>query len=152
MRVLFDAPVLLAHARPDHEMHRLARQAVTTAAARAAAIMAPDAVLLGVVRLATRSRAFAVPSSAGAAFAYVRFFRSHPAFIPITADEATFGHQERLLADAGSSANEIVDTYLAALAIENSATLVSFDRGFSRFPGLAWIDPADPAGLAMLTG
>ena len=42
--------------------------------------------------------------------------------------------------------------YLASLAIEHSATPVSFDRGFSRFPGLAWIDPADRAGLAMLTG
>jgi len=32
----------------------------------------------------------------------------------------------------------VTDAYLAALAIETGATLVSADRDFGRFPGLRW--------------
>jgi toxin-antitoxin system PIN domain toxin len=38
--------------------------------------------------------------------------------------------------------NDINDAWLAALAIEHRATLVSTDQGFSRFQGLSWINPA----------
>lgn len=152
MRLLLDVAVLLADARPDHESHRTAHRVVSHSLLHAESVIVPDAVLLAVVRLATRSRAFVSPSSSEAAIAYVQTLRRHPAFVPVVSTPSTFDRQLRLLAHAGSSANEIADTYLAALAIEHSATLVSFDRGFSRFPGLAWIDPADPAGLAMLTG
>ena len=37
----------------------------------------------------------------------------------------------------------VSDAVLAALAIENGATLASTDRDFSRFPGLKWINPLD---------
>ena len=33
------------------------------------------------------------------------------------------------------------DVWLAALAMEQRATLVSTDRGFGRFTGLDWLDP-----------
>ena len=36
---------------------------------------------------------------------------------------------------------DINDVWLATLAIEHRATLVSTDQGFSRFPGLSWINP-----------
>ncbi|MCA9413102.1 MAG: PIN domain-containing protein, partial [Candidatus Omnitrophica bacterium] len=37
--------------------------------------------------------------------------------------------------------NDMNDAWLAALAIENRATLVSVDRGFARFSRLDWLDP-----------
>jgi toxin-antitoxin system PIN domain toxin len=37
----------------------------------------------------------------------------------------------------------VSDAVLAALAIENGATLASTDRDFSRFPGLKWVNPLD---------
>jgi len=39
--------------------------------------------------------------------------------------------------------NDINDAWLAVLAIEHRATLVSTDRGFARFPGLRWLNPLD---------
>ncbi|HEY5793127.1 MAG TPA: TA system VapC family ribonuclease toxin [Chthoniobacterales bacterium] len=48
----------------------------------------------------------------------------------------------RLLKDLGLAGNEINDVWLAALCLENDATLVSTDQGFSRFPGLKWLNPA----------
>lgn len=150
MRVLFDVAVLVAHARGDHRDHACARRAVALATAHAEAILAPDAVLLAVIRVTTRSGAFAQPSSQASAFAYVTFLRSHPAFVAVSATAATLARQQPLLQHAGPSPNEIVDTYLAALAIEHGATVVSLDRGFARFPGVAWIDPADPLALDAL--
>jgi toxin-antitoxin system PIN domain toxin len=40
------------------------------------------------------------------------------------------------------SGNDINDAWLAALAIESGATLISLDQGFSRFPKLSWFNPA----------
>lgn len=38
--------------------------------------------------------------------------------------------------------NDINDAWLAVLAQEHHATLVSLDRGFARFPNLDWLDPS----------
>ena len=38
--------------------------------------------------------------------------------------------------------NLVTDAYLAALAIEKGAELITSDRDFSRFPGLKWQAPA----------
>lgn len=48
----------------------------------------------------------------------------------------------RLIRDLSLSGNDINDAWLAALAIERGAILASLDEGFSRFPGLSWINPA----------
>jgi predicted nucleic acid-binding protein len=37
---------------------------------------------------------------------------------------------------SGISGPDITDAYLAAFALENDATFVTFDRGFQRFTGL----------------
>ena len=39
--------------------------------------------------------------------------------------------------------NDINDAFLAALAFEYDATLVTADKGFSRFPGLRVLNPTD---------
>ncbi|MBS0659116.1 MAG: PIN domain-containing protein [Verrucomicrobia bacterium] len=48
----------------------------------------------------------------------------------------------RFVMDLQLVGNDLNDAWLAALAVEHRATLVSSDHGFSRFPGLAWLDPA----------
>lgn len=47
----------------------------------------------------------------------------------------------RICRDAGARGSLIADAYLAALAIESGSELVTTDRDFSRFPGLAWRHP-----------
>ncbi|MEI8037583.1 MAG: TA system VapC family ribonuclease toxin [Verrucomicrobiota bacterium] len=39
--------------------------------------------------------------------------------------------------------NDVNDAWLAALAIEHRATLVSTDQGFARFAGLKWCNPVN---------
>lgn len=41
-----------------------------------------------------------------------------------------------LLREAGTGANLVPDAHLATLAVEHTATIVSWDRDFERFPGV----------------
>jgi predicted nucleic acid-binding protein len=50
--------------------------------------------------------------------------------------------KQKLIADLSLSGNDLNDAWLAALALEHGAILVSTDEGFARFPGLAWQNPA----------
>jgi predicted nucleic acid-binding protein len=45
-----------------------------------------------------------------------------------------------LLGDGGQLVN---DAHLAALALENDATIVSFDRDFARFQGVRFLPPGE---------
>lgn len=47
----------------------------------------------------------------------------------------------RLITDLAPLGNDANDAWLAALAVDHRATLVSTDSGFSRFPGLKWLGP-----------
>jgi hypothetical protein len=42
--------------------------------------------------------------------------------------------------------NDINDAWLAAMAIEHRAILVSTDTGFAKFSGLTWLNPLHDAG------
>ncbi len=46
----------------------------------------------------------------------------------------------QLLADTGQGGNLVMDAHLAALAMSHRAAVASFDRDFSKFSGLQWID------------
>jgi toxin-antitoxin system PIN domain toxin len=50
----------------------------------------------------------------------------------------------QLIRARGKIGNDLNDAWLAALAIEHNATLVSADGGFARFPGLLWSNPFKP--------
>lgn len=50
---------------------------------------------------------------------------------------------ERLITRGQASGPMVTDAVLAAIAIEQGATLASTDRDFSRFPGLDWLNPLE---------
>ncbi len=53
---------------------------------------------------------------------------------------------EELITGLTLGGNDVNDAWLAALALEQGATLVSADRGFSRFARLLWHDPFASGG------
>ena len=53
---------------------------------------------------------------------------------------------ERLATEAKATGPLLSDAVLAAIAIENGATLASTDRDFARFEGLRWINPLAAPG------
>ena len=44
--------------------------------------------------------------------------------------------------DGGITGNVVPDAHLAAVALTYGCRLATADRGFARFPGLDWFDPA----------
>ncbi|ADV80913.1 TA system VapC family ribonuclease toxin [Terriglobus saanensis] len=60
--------------------------------------------------------------------------------IAITGNEH-WNYLRQTLTDGQARSSLVTDSHLAALAIENGATLCSVDRDFARFPGLRWVDP-----------
>lgn len=59
----------------------------------------------------------------------------------LTAGARHAGILSGFIHDLKLTGNDVNDAWLAALAIEHRAILVSTDSGFSRFHGLAWMNP-----------
>ena len=93
-------------------------------------------VLLGFVRLTTKTALFPSPLSVEDAMEQVEQWLAAPAAVIL---EPTTNHVRilrQLLEGAGTGGNLVSDAHLAALAIEHRADVVSFDRDFARFPGV----------------
>ncbi|GIW20575.1 MAG: hypothetical protein KatS3mg065_0871 [Chloroflexota bacterium] len=102
-----------------------------------------DLVLSGFVRVVTHPRVFDPPESADAAFAFADAVRAQPAAIRVAPGVRHWSIFTKLCRAAGVRGNLVPDAYLAALAIEIGAELISTDRDFARFPGLRWRHPLE---------
>jgi toxin-antitoxin system PIN domain toxin len=100
-----------------------------------------DLVLSGFVRVVTHPRVFDPPDPVAAALEFADAVRRHPAALPVTPGERHWAIFGSLCRASDAKGNLVPDAYLAALAIELGAELVTADRDFSRFPGLRWRHP-----------
>ena len=92
--------------------------------------------LLGFIRISTNPRAVATPMSPRAAFEVVEQWLGAPAAMVLDPGQEHVSVLRRLVELTGTAGNLTTDAHLAALAIENGATLATFDGDFHRFPGL----------------
>lgn len=112
----------------------------------------PPVVLFGFVRIATHSRVFHHPMSAGEAAGHVRSWLGQPCAQVL---ESAADHVEQvltLLDGIGTAANLVTDAQIAALAIEHDAVLHTADADFLRFPGLRWFNPFTGRASSKLRG
>jgi uncharacterized protein len=116
------------------------QHAVAGAALKAAYVEAPVALawpaLLGFVRLATRTGILPRPLSVEQAMDVVKTWADHPNGVIVHPGAAHASLLRRLLIGVGRGGPIVSDAHLAALAIENGATLMTFDRDFGQFAGL----------------
>jgi toxin-antitoxin system PIN domain toxin len=106
-------------------------------------IALPFEVVTGFMRVVTDRRIFQVPATPTAATAFIDDLIAHPrVLIPVDAMQRYSGTR-RLIHDLGLAGQDVPDAALAALALDLGASMVTSDRGFRRFPGLAVIDPAN---------
>jgi predicted nucleic acid-binding protein len=75
------------------------------------------------------------------AFAFVDSLLGHPNALLLNPGRDHLSLFEGLCRGADARGDLVTDAYLAALAIETGAVLVSADRDFARFPGLRWSQP-----------
>ncbi len=135
--LLPDVNVLLAGFRGDHVHHEPARAFLETARAGSATLGLSDVALSALIRLATNPGVFARPDRVADVLAYIEVLCESPGQILL----AGVDHWPRFAAlcrDVQLRGNLVPDAYLAALALEQRAELVTFDRGFGRYPGLRW--------------
>lgn len=100
-----------------------------------------EEVLASMIRIATNARIYQVPSSVADAVAFADALLAAPRAVMVRPARRHWALFTALLTDLGLRANDVPDAFLAALALEHEAQLVTRDRGFRRFPGLRVLDP-----------
>lgn len=100
-----------------------------------------ELVLSRFLRIVTHPRGMTTPAPIASALAFAEALRSQPNAVPLAPGPRNWGIFERLCRDANATGNLVPDAYLAALAIEHGAELITTDRDFARFPGLRWRTP-----------
>ena len=139
--ILPDVNVLVYAARddvPDCARYRAWLEG-TLAGPEPVAIASP--VLAGFLRVVTNPRIFARPSSLDDALRFVDAVLAAPATVVPAQSERLVGTLAEVCRLAGATADRVPDAYLAAIALDLDAELVTADRGFARFAGLRWRHP-----------
>jgi uncharacterized protein len=143
---LLDANILLYAYDSSSSHHEICRAWLESAFNAEEMIALPWQTILAFVRISTNSRAVKNPLSGANACAIVDTWLERPNVIVINAAERFWNILRQQILDAQVSGPLVTDAALAALAMEQGATLCSTDRDFRRFQGLKLFDPLQPTG------
>ena len=140
--ILVDANILLYAYQPRSEKHERCRAWVAEAFSGSEPVCLSWFTLLAFIRISTSPRIFEQPLRPAEAVTVVSAWLQRPSVSVIEAGERCWEIFRQLLVEGQVSGPLVMDAFLAALAIENGATLVTTDRDFARFPKLKLLDPA----------
>jgi len=138
---ILDVNLLLYAVNSDSPRHDAARVWLEKALNSEETIGLPWAVILGFLRIATNSRAFASALKAPAALETVDEWLTLENVRLVREKDDHWETLRTLIASAGTAGNLTTDAHLAALAISHDAVLCSSDLDFGRFKGLRWENP-----------
>jgi len=141
--ILVDANVLLYAVNRDAKHHAAALAWLDAALGAGEGVGFPWTVLLAFLRLSTNPAVFAAPLTEEQAAQCVEGWLAQPAAVVVSPTSRHLGILRGLLHDAGTAANLVNDAHLAALAVEHSARIASFDRDFRRFEGVRLLVPGN---------
>ncbi|MEO7070317.1 MAG: TA system VapC family ribonuclease toxin [Nostocoides sp.] len=133
--ILTDVTVLLNALRDTSEHHAESLEYLSRTLVGSTPVGVLDETLVAVVRIASNPRA-GVGVDRDTALAFCEAVRSAPAATRPGIGESTWSRFTALVSELDLSGNDVPDGWLAAVAMDLDATLVTFDRGFRRFPGL----------------
>lgn len=138
---IVDANVLLYAVNAASPQHPRAKRWLDAALSGDARVGLPWLSLLAFVRITTHPSVFPNPLTLDQALAVVDAWCRRPNVVhpePSAAFATSFAHALRT---GGAHANLANDAYLAALANEYGAAVVTFDRDFDRFSGVEVVAP-----------
>jgi len=138
-----DVNVLVQACVAASPRHALARSWLLARRAEPEGLGLFSVVVSGFLRVATDRRVFSEPLDPAEALAFIDSLLASPAVFVLDPGPRHWGLLRQMVLDYRPSSVDITDVYLAAAALEVNATWVSFDRGFSRFKALRWLNPAD---------
>lgn len=139
--ILPDVNVLVAAFREDADRHAVAQPWLEAVVNGTTAIVIPGVVLSGFVRIVTHPRVFSPPADIETTLGFVEDLRGAARFLPGDPGPRHWRTFADLCREGRATGNLVPDAYIAASAIEFDATVVTFDRGFARFPGVRWEEP-----------
>lgn len=141
MRIFLpDANVLIHALRNESPHHAPCRKWLVGAAAAGDGIGLCELVEVALLRIVSLPKLDLVPIQEALGF-WREDLWTYPGTRRLAAGARHAGILSGLIKDLGLCGNDVNDAWLAALAIEQDATLVSTDLGFGRFPGLIWLNP-----------
>lgn len=135
--LVVDANVLIHAVNEGSREHTTARDWLRQALFGSEAVAFAWTVALAFLRLSTHPAVFPRPLSAGRAVSILETWLEGPPAVTIEPTRRHLALMSGLLQRAGTAGNLVADAHLAALALEHGATIVSFDRDFARFEGVA---------------
>ncbi len=139
--ILVDANVLVYAVDSDSHHHHAARRWLEAALSGSAPVGFAWVVLLAFLRLTTRPGILRKPLPPERAMAFVDEWLAQPNTRAVGPGEGHWAVLRALLKSAGTAGNLTSDAHLAAMALEQGASVCSTDRDFERFPGVERVDP-----------
>ena len=136
--LLVDANVLLHAVNTRAREHQAASQWLLDALGGREAVAFAWTVVLAFLRLTTHPAVFPRPLTVEQAATVLERWVGAPAAVTLEPTRRHLALLRGFLARSGTAGNLVGDAHLAALALEHGATVVSFDRDFARFEGVAW--------------
>jgi uncharacterized protein len=139
--IIVDVNVLIFAYNADAPQHERSRAWLQSAFSGAEAVGLPWAVIHGFVRITTNTPAVQPPLAIDEALAIVEEWFTSAAVTSVEPGPRYWAIFRDLLLDHSVQGKLVSDAHIAALAIENNATVCSTDRDFRRFAGLRVINP-----------
>jgi toxin-antitoxin system PIN domain toxin len=140
---LLDANVLVGAFRPDVAEHALLQAWLEGSLATGTEVTFPRLVEVAFLRIVTHPGIFRAPSRLVEAIAFLQAIQETGLFREARWTVRTRERWWSWCRDLELRGNDVNDAYLAATAAEAGCRLVSMDRGFARFRGLHWWNPAE---------
>ncbi len=138
---LLDANILLYAYDAGSAQHEICRRWLTRVLNDDEPVGLPWQTLLAFIRIATNPRAVVSPLPVARASTIVDSWLERPQVVIVEPGDRYWEILREQMTKARVSGPLVTDASLAALAIEQGATLCSTDRDFLRFPGLKRLDP-----------
>lgn len=138
-----DVNVLVHAWQPSSPQHEALRTWLEEAVNGSEVLGLAHTVLSGSVRVLTHPRVFERPADAGEVLERVARLREQANTVDLMPTDRTWPEFAELCRTIGARGNDVPDAYIAALTISNGGTLVTADRGFTRFANLRCRHPLD---------
>lgn len=134
--ILLDVNLLLYAYDAGSKEHHRAAQWLEELLSRPTIVGFPWGTILAFLRIATHPRILSAPYTLEEAIEVVAGWIARPNVAVVSPTEQHWAVLSKLLPRSRVRGSLILDSHLAALAIEHGATLHTNDRDFARFPGL----------------
>ena len=139
--ILPDVNVLIYAFRKDAPQHAVCNPWLTGVVAGDARFGVSRLALGALVRVTTNPRVYAEPSTLAEAFTFCDYLLGQPNCHVVEPGEKHWEVFRRICRETNTTGPRVTDAWFAALAIEWDCEWITFDRDYSRFPGLKWRAP-----------